>query len=568
MKRLFAWLPDDPRHRWLAVGLLAILLLERLGLILGQPDLLHDLDAAELKHMDLVLYGLQEAPTWQDKLLIFLSGPENVHHGGYPTASVLYLVTGKILGYSLTVLRLQVVVATLGAACLMAAWLKQRVGPGAALMALALLVGGPPLFLKWTATTRGGHLEVILFLPLLLVLLEQGLSSDRRWPWLAAGIAGGFAVYLSYLSIPLVVVVALGASVERIGKGGWASRIGLLVLGGLVGFLPWLLGLLVLEMPYLEATIHQSGNPEEALEVRNRGVLQSLAAAFTHLDHNLWPWTVTRADAPAYQSAVTDMMDFTPTAWEWVVRAVIGVGAIVGIWAAVARRSGLMLAVALLPAVHYLFVIRLANPLAWPDVPHRYLTIVFPAVVASIGFGVHHLVTGEGVRRRIGQVLATLLALVALQGFFLHACWMRVPDPGALASYDVQEYRHATLGQVRLHEGAGLNELLEGCRGEDQMDCWRGLGLIYPPISDYYLLFRADDARPYPSQLFNQRDPLATTKSGRTAMVRAAYDATLLRVGDDPGLVRDRLCSWRPGSQFKREVQALFEQEGVSCPGR
>ena len=91
MKRLTAWLPDDPRHRWLAIGLLTLLLLERLGLIFGQPDLLHDLDAAELKHTDLALLGLPGGATLKDRLFTFLSGPENIHHGGLKVLELLSL---------------------------------------------------------------------------------------------------------------------------------------------------------------------------------------------------------------------------------------------------------------------------------------------------------------------------------------------------------------------------------------------------------------------------------------------------------------------------------------------
>ena len=566
MDRLLAWLPDDPRHRWLVVGLLVLLLLERLGLIFGQPDLLQDLDAAELKHMDLALMGLPDGGSLKDRLFTFLAGPENIHHGGYPVVSVLFWLLSRVLGASLHVLRLVPVLATVAAAAMLAAWLKRRAGPSAVLIALCLLVGAPLLFLKWTCTTRGGHTEAIVFAPLLLLLFEAGLRGDRRSIWLVAGMVGGFAVYFTYLAIPLVVVLSLGALGERVGKGGALSRGGLLVFGGVIGFLPWILGLLVLDLPYLEATIHQSGSATEAAEVHARGLGDTLAAAWTHLPNNLWPWTITRADAPAYLSDAGDLLDFTPTALSWVVRGVILAAATLGLVAAFARRSPLLVAVALLPGLHYLFVVRAANVISWPDIPHRYLVLVFPALVASIGCGVHFLAGGEGiVRKRIAGVVAGLLVLVGLYGAAQHASWMRVPALTAVGQWDVPAWRQAGLGQVRLHEAAGVNELLQRYQGEHEMDGYRGIAQVYVPISDHFLLFRRDDARPYPGRLFSMHDPLVNSPQGRRAMVRAAFDATALRTGADEELLKDRVCSWDPNGQFAGEVGELLKEKGIRC---
>ncbi len=101
MRRLLNWLPEDPRLRWGAVILLLFLLAERLLLVFGQPDLLHDLDAGELKHLDLALFGLPGAPTLQERLLIYLAGPENIHHGGYPSISAGFWLLSKVSGVSL-----------------------------------------------------------------------------------------------------------------------------------------------------------------------------------------------------------------------------------------------------------------------------------------------------------------------------------------------------------------------------------------------------------------------------------------------------------------------------------
>ena len=50
----------------------------------------------------------------------------------------------------------------------------------------------------------------------------------------------------------------------------YGTHTGALALGGLIGCSPWLFGLVVLDLPYFEATIHASANPSEAMEVHSR----------------------------------------------------------------------------------------------------------------------------------------------------------------------------------------------------------------------------------------------------------------------------------------------------------
>jgi hypothetical protein len=567
---LFGWLPERPLHRWLAVSLLALLLLERLGLVFGQPDLLHDLDPGELKHMTLALSGLPDGDSLQQQLHLFLTGPENIHHGGFPMVSLAFWGLSQLFGASLQVLRLVPVLSTVLAAALLAAWLKRRSGPTAVLLALVLLVGAPPLFLKWTCVARGGHLEAIVFGPLLLLLLDRGLQDDRRLPWVAAGLVSGFAVYFSYLAAPLVLVLWAGALAERRNAGGLPIRVGLLLAGAVVGFLPWIVGLVWIDMPYLEATIHQSGNPNEAAEVHARTTLDALRAALAGLPHNLWPWTVASADAPAYLSDASDMLDYTPGALEWIVRGVIVGGCVLGLLAAFARRSWLMVAVAVVPAAHYLFVVRLANPLAWPDVPHRYLVLVFPFVVATIGSGVHHLASGDDPRRRrTAGLLAAMLVFVGLHGLVLHAGWMRAPDREALASWDVVTFHRTGLGQVRVDEGEALVSMVQHYRYtmDWSNEATRGIALVYPPMADYYLLFRADDERPYRAGMFSEQDAGLPDDETRETMVRAAFDASALRYPDREQL-HDMVCGWEPCDEFDEVVARVFAEHGVDCSGR
>lgn len=550
-------------HKKVVVGLLLLLLVQRLILVLGQPDLLHDLDAGELKHMDLAIRGLNDGGTLKDKLHTFLAGPENVHHGGYAVVSVAFAALSKVVGASLITLRMLPVGATVLAAGLLAAWLFRRGQPTAAVLALVLMVGAPPLFLKWTSVSRGGHLEGIVFAPFLLLLLQWGLHSERKLPWVLAGLAGGFAVYFTYLAAPLVVLLSLGALAERWRVGGAPLRAGLLLGAGLVGFLPWVVGLVWLDLPYLESAIHNSGRANESGDVASRGVGAVLSGALTALPHNLWPWGLTRGEGAAYLAPNTDQLDFAPTAMTWALRGVIGVGAVLGIVAAAARRSPLMVAVALAPALHYLFVVRMAGNLAWPEVPHRYLVMTFPLVCASIGLGASWI--GER-NAHVAGAFAVVLLLVAGQSLAAQARWWKAPDFGALASYDAAAYRAAGIGQVRIDESEAVERLLQvHGQGEWSNDSMRGLTLIYPATSDYYLLFRDGHDRPYPDNVFGFPEWQGMVPQQRRATVRAALDATKVRAEGDDALLRQYLCRWAPVPDMKPTVDEVLREAGLGC---
>ena len=103
---------------------------------------------------------------------------------------------------------------------------------------------------------------------------------------------------------------------------------------------------------------------------------------------------------------------------------------------------------------------------------------------------------------------------------------------------------------------------LDAQHPDHQQEARRGVGLVYSPIADYFLLFRSDRSRPYPGQLFDRPDPLAESPEARRALVDGALQATLLR--GDPGLV----CSWEPGSEFASIVTAALTAKGLGsgCP--
>jgi len=556
--------PLDRRARWVLLGLLAAVPAVRLLLVLAVPDLVHDLDPGELKHMDLAVFGLPPAETRLKSVRIWLSGPENVHHGGFPVVSGLWLGLHRLFGAGITGLRLLPIAATTVAAAAMASVLARRWGARSAAVALALMVGAPPLFLKWSVTSRGGHLEGIAFPMVLAWALFATLRRPTLGRWLACGILGGFSVYFSYLAAPSVGVLCLGALLAtRFGgednePGGTAKALGGLLVGGFVGFLPWIVGLTLFDLPYFDQSIHQTANPDEAAEVVSRGVSGTLRALVASLPHNLWPWGVTASTEAAYASQTPDILVFEPAVMTWASRAIVGGSVALGAGLAVWRRAPLTAAVCLLPAAHHLFVLRMANTVGWPDVPHRYFVIVFPAVAAAAGIAV--ALAGD----RWGRGLAGVLAVVALAGLISVVPWLGPPHPHH-GDWDAARYRASGMGQVRVEDGPKLNAVLDSLPRERIDDSRRGVGMIYPAISDYFLLFRTEGDRREPRGIFSQEDPLANDDEARRAVVQGALAAAEARATHEAQL-HDWICSWDPNPDYRPVLQAeLTGRPGITC---
>ncbi len=547
-----------------ALILLALIVVQRLVILLACPDLLHDWDAGELKHLDLAMFGLPAVEGgFLDALTRWLSAPENIHHGGYVVLSVGYAAASAVFGHSLLLLRCFPLLAGTGAAVCAWLFLRRRFDDRAAILALVLFVGAPPILLKWSLTARGGHTEAIVLVPLLALLCDAALRDDRPWRWGLAGAVAGFGVYYTYLAAPAAALIGVAALAERAlrGRGPRLRRAtGAALVGVVFGFSPWLLGWLVLDLPYLGATIHASARPDEASEVLGRGFIDLARGAVVALPHNLWPWTVGKATAPAYLAEMPDQLDYAPTVVEWAARAVVNVAVLLGLRAAWRRRSPLLAGLFLLPALHYLFVIRLANQGGWPEVPHRYLAIAWPAVVMAAAAGVSEL---RGPALRAGTAA---LAGVALAALTVTVTWLGPPAP----AIDIEALRDNSLGRIRASEAADMKALLERLDAADpdeSQSSRRGVGLVYSPIADYFLLFRTDRRRPYPDRLFEREDALSDTPARRAALVRGALAATELRVRDPAERAR-RLCSWTPTPAYESVVGDVLAEGDVGrdCP--
>ena len=559
----------DRIARWLIPSLLLFLLIERVLLALLYPDLVHDLDPGELRHLDLALHGLPDGPSLKQRLYTWLSGTENIHHGGFPILSVLFLLCSKITGTSLFVLRLVgPILATLLAAICLTRVLQRHCSPWTSALMLLLFAGAPPLLLKWTCTARGGHLEAILFPCLLLLLLDRALERRSLHLWLLAGVSAGLGSYVSYLAAPSAAILGLSALAVARSEQPIARPLSALTFGSLLGFMPWILGWLVLELPYLEAPIHSSANPAEAREVHGRSLMTALVAGFSALPQNLWPWTLLKADALAYAAAEPDIFDYSVTGREWITRLAINFSLLLGIISSLRKRAFLLAAFLLLPALHHLFVLRAANQPGWPLIPHRYLILVFPAIVAGAALGATSLLNHQLTSmRRLGALLSGSLVLISMAGILSHIQLLQQPVDRQPADFRADLYRRANIGQVRSSDAQQVASLAAGNDPTWQQERWQGLARVYPPISDYYLLFRENPLdRPYPGELFNDPEMADSTQAVVEARaleieVETAFAATELRAGTDRQL-RDRwLCSWKPSERFRKTVRkTLLEQ--------
>jgi hypothetical protein len=560
-------------------------------LLLAHPDLLHDLDAGELKLTELAAAGLPQGETLRARLAAWRSPAADVHLGGGAVVSLLFLLLSAVFGKTILVLRAIPVAAWTGAAALLALWAARRTGRLATLLTLALLLGAPPIALKWSCVARGSHTEAVIFPVLLVLLLDRALSgTGRPRAWFGAGAVAGFGTWFSYAVAPGAAWLLAGAGLQawRQGRGSGASARGAVrsvfgravlpcAAGGVLGFSPWILSLLWLRVPYFSTAIHQSGRRIEGAAIRSRGLLDTLEAALSALPRNLWPWTVTEAKAAAYASPTPDHLDFAPSGEEWLARGFVCLLVLLGIAAAARRRDLLLLAWTLLPALHYLAVVRLSYTTGWPLVPHRYLLIALPAVASAAALGAADLMRGprdarSRTRRAVGLLLAASILLFAAFGIRRHFQWLDAPSLAPSRDWDAVRLHARGLGQVRVGEGAallsGLDALGETKHQKDRAAA--GARRVFGDIADYHLLFRreTDRARPEPRGLFSRPKGSDEPEDARRAEVRGALLAARIRAHGDGALLAAWACTWGSDPGWTEAVRTVLEEElpGLACP--
>ena len=162
----------------------------------------------------------------------------------YMGALDAYLIALSFLLFGQTVLAVRLVQVTLYAGVLITTYLlaHRLSGDRLASTLSALFIALPPVFFSlYTTSTLGDYVEILLLNNLLFLIgwdILEGRKSAAGW-WLVAGLLGG----LGWWSLPLIVVSLAPLTVRGVltfrRRMPW-GKVGLLVLGFLVGASPWL----------------------------------------------------------------------------------------------------------------------------------------------------------------------------------------------------------------------------------------------------------------------------------------------------------------------------------------
>lgn len=161
--------------------------------------------------------------------------------GGSLVMGILVTPFFALFGDDVVSLQLAAIPFIAATALALYALLARPAGRPAALLAAALVFLTPYSASRLQLMVWGDHSQVPTFMALCLLLAWGWWDPARRTLWRAGllGLVAGFGLYFHYhLAIPLLVVGLLLLATDRRGLLG---RRGLaLVVGGMVGFLPWL----------------------------------------------------------------------------------------------------------------------------------------------------------------------------------------------------------------------------------------------------------------------------------------------------------------------------------------
>lgn len=218
------------RTTWFALALVLLVLIGlglRLAVIAGP---LGEIDGDE------AVVGLMA------RHIAFL-GERPVFYWGQPYLGSLEAFTAaplfRVFDSSTFLLKLVPTAYSLGFLVLSAVFARQLFGAGAGLATGAYLAIPPSVWAVWSTKARGGYAEV-LFLgeALLLVTLPLARAPNRRLAMLW-GLLAGLAFWTHLLAVVYLVPAVLYLV---FGRGRWsAARIGMLVIGVLLGMLPLLI---------------------------------------------------------------------------------------------------------------------------------------------------------------------------------------------------------------------------------------------------------------------------------------------------------------------------------------
>ena len=236
---------EEPLHRsdsrllealsWLAAPLLVVLLgaALRIAQLILMPELY--LDWEDLGR------GLVARELLDGMALHLLDHQMDPYAGGSLVMGILATPLFALFGDSIVSLKLAAVPFIVVTALAMYALLARTAGRTAAVLASSLVFLTPYSMGRLSLLVWGDHSQTPAFMALCLVLAQAWGDDSRRGVWRAAtlGLVAGFGLYFHYhLFIPLMVVGLLLLATDRRGLVG--ARGAALLVGALVGFLPWL----------------------------------------------------------------------------------------------------------------------------------------------------------------------------------------------------------------------------------------------------------------------------------------------------------------------------------------
>ena len=139
----------------------------------------------------------------------------------------------SLFGASLLALRATTFAVSLGLLWAVYAFARRAYSTAAARWATTLVALSPMYFLQWNLKARGGFVEHILLLFVLMILLWRFLYEKyrRTWPTFLLGLTAGIAFWVNQLALSYLLVIAAALVAEGIERRAWRS----LAAGFLVG---------------------------------------------------------------------------------------------------------------------------------------------------------------------------------------------------------------------------------------------------------------------------------------------------------------------------------------------
>lgn len=187
-------------------------------------------------------------PTAGEAIRLGLDLPPDVYRfmpygAGSQVLSVLSIPVVSTLGSNILAFKVIPLLVTVLGGLFWFLTVRRWLGLGPAWIFGALYIFAPSVLVRIGLVAKGDHAEAMAWIGLVLFLATgaaQAVSGLARSLWaLAAGIAAGFGVFLTYSTVPVLIGVGAAALIRTRLRplDGWLT----FVLGGIIGLIPWLL---------------------------------------------------------------------------------------------------------------------------------------------------------------------------------------------------------------------------------------------------------------------------------------------------------------------------------------